>query len=95
MKSKPATSKGGGKLSPSLDTDLAAWCKALAAPAIEDTVPPGWHTTRELAAKLGKAESTLNHNLCRAVREGRAERREFRIPAAGTVRPVPHYRLLK
>jgi hypothetical protein len=46
-----------------------------------------------LAAKLGKAESTMNHQLCRAIREGRAERQEFRIVHGAVCRPVPHYKL--
>jgi response regulator of citrate/malate metabolism len=75
------------------DPDLAAWCQALATPALEDAVPPGWLTARELAAKLGKAESTMNHQLCRAIRQGKAERQEFRIIHGAVCRPVPHYRL--
>jgi hypothetical protein len=93
MKSKPSTSKGGGKLPSSLDPDLAAWCQALATPTLEDAVPHGWLTARELAAKLGKAESTMNHQLCRAIRECRAERQQFRIVHGAVCRPVPHYKL--
>jgi hypothetical protein len=81
------------KRAASPDPDLAAWCAALAAPAIEDTVPPGWLTSRELGAKLGKAGSTIGTLLARAVREGRAERQEFRIRTGSVTRPVPHYRL--
>lgn len=73
----------------------SAWAAALASPLIADTVPPGWLTTREIAAKLGKSDSTVGTLLCRAVREGRAQRQSFRIPAAGTVRPVPHYKVAK
>jgi hypothetical protein len=75
------------------DPDLAKWCAALASPVIEDTVPPGWMTARELAKKLGKADSTMNHLLVRAVAEGRAERQSFRIVSGQVTRPVPHYRL--
>lgn len=77
------------------DPDLAAWCAALASPVPSDAVPPGWLTTRQIAAKLGKSDSTVGTLLCRAVREGRAQRQHFRIPAAGTVRPVPHYKVAK
>jgi hypothetical protein len=86
MKSKISTTK---------DPDLAAWCAALAAPTVTDTVPVGWHTTREIAARLGKGGSTIGGLLCRAVREGRAERQDFRITSGQVTRPVPHYRLLK
>jgi len=50
----------------------SAWAAALAT-TITDDVPPGWHTLREIAVKLGKAESTVGAQLGRAVREGRAE----------------------
>jgi hypothetical protein len=84
MKSKISTTK---------DPDLAKWCAALATPTITDTVPAGWHTTREIAASLGKGGSTIGSLLCRAVREGRAERQDFRITSGQVTRPVPHYRL--
>ena len=77
------------------DPDLAKWCAALAAPATEDEVPPGWHTLRQIAANLGKAESTISTQLGRAVREGRAETQSFRITTGKVVRPVPHYRLVQ
>ncbi len=79
------------KRAASPDPDLAAWCAALATPVIEDTVPPGWLTSRELGIKLGKAGSTIGTLLARAVREGRAERQEFRIRTGSVTRPVPHY----
>ena len=75
------------------DKDLARWCAALAAPIVTDTVPPGWLTTRQIAAKLGKALPTMGALLGRAVREGRAERKTFRITTGAVTRPVPHYRL--
>jgi hypothetical protein len=70
----------------------SAWAAALAT-TITDDVPPGWHTLREIAVKLGKAESTVGGQLSRAVREGRAETQSFRINTGKVVRPVPHYRL--
>jgi len=81
------------KLSTSKDPDLAAWCAALASPVALDTVPPGWLTAKELAAKLGKALPTVSTLLTRAVAEGRAERQMFRIQSGQVTRPVPHYRL--
>lgn len=83
--------KTRGKIPP--DPDLAAWCAALASPVVTDTVPPGWLTARELAAKLGKAAPTVGTLLARAVREGRAERQNFRITTGQVTRPVPHYKL--
>jgi hypothetical protein len=84
MKSNIATAK---------DPDLAKWCAALASPIVVDTVPAGWHTSRDLGKQLGKASSTVGALLARAVREGRAERQTFRITTGAVTRPVPHYRL--
>jgi hypothetical protein len=56
-------------------------------------VPPGWFTTRQIASKLGKALPTTGASLGRAVRDGRAERRLFRITTGAITRPVPHYKL--
>jgi len=75
------------------ELNASAWAAALSAPVIVDTVPPNWHTARELATKLGKAGSTIGTLLARAVREGRAERKDFRIQTGAMARPVPHYRL--
>jgi hypothetical protein len=75
------------------DADLAAWCAALSTTTAQDTVPPGWHTTRELCALLKKSNTRVGELLREAVRENRCERKYFRVAAAGTVRPVPHYKL--
>jgi hypothetical protein len=75
------------------DPDLAKWCAALATSAALDAVPPGWLTARQLAAKLGKSRNTMGSLLASAVREGRAERKDFRIVNGQVTRPVPHYRL--
>jgi hypothetical protein len=75
--------------------EASAWAAALATPAIEDTVPPGWLTSRQLAKMLGKSESRMGHVLCLAVLAGRAEKQSFRITSGQVTRPVPHYRLLK
>jgi hypothetical protein len=77
------------------DPNLAAWCAALASTKMGDTVPPGWHTTRELCTLLGKSDTRVGEMLREAVAAGKCERREFRIPSANTVRGVPHYRLIK
>jgi hypothetical protein len=77
------------------DLVASAWCAALATPIVADTVPDGWHTAREIAARLAKGGSTVGALLARAVREGRAEKQSFRITSGQVTRPVPHYRLLK
>ena len=75
--------------------NASAWAAALAAPQTPDEVPPGWHTAKQLAAALGKAGPTIGTMLCRAVAEGRAEKKSFRITTGQVTRPIPHYRLLK
>lgn len=76
------------------DADLAQWCAALSAGVVTDEVPPGWLTLRQIAAKMGKAESTMGAQIGRAVANGACERREFRIRTGSVIRPVPHYRPL-
>jgi hypothetical protein len=42
---------------------------------------------------LGKSDTRVREMLQQAVANGKCERREFRVPAANTVRGVPHYKL--
>jgi hypothetical protein len=42
---------------------------------------------------LGKSDTRVGEMLREAIANGKCERREFRIAAAGTVRAVPHYKL--
>jgi hypothetical protein len=93
MKSRPSTTKGGGNLPTTFDPDLAAWCAALASPAVTDAIPPGWFTTKQLAAKLGKTRPTMARLLADAVAAGRCEVQRFRITTGAVTRPVPHYKL--
>ena len=85
MKSKLSTTKP--------DTDLARWCAVLSEAKPADKVPPGWFTAKQIAEKTGKACSTIGTQLCRAVAEGRCERKTFRVQTGEMVRPVPHYKL--
>ena len=75
--------------------EASAWAAAFETTITPEEVPAGWHTLRHIAAKLGKAESTIGAHLSRVVREGKAEVKSFRILTGKVVRPVPHYRLLK
>jgi hypothetical protein len=92
MKSRPPTAKAGGNLPPSFDPDLAAWCAALASPAVQDVVPPGWFTTKTLADKLGKTRPTMARLLADAVAAGRCEVQKFRVSVGSFSRATPHYR---
>ena len=71
--------------------DLAKWCAALAANVVTDEVPPGWLTARELGKKLGISDSTMGKKLNRSLREGRVEKKLFRIATGQVTRAVPHY----
>jgi len=72
----------------------SAWAAALTTAIASDKVPEGWHTTRELCMMLGKSDTRIGEMLREALHKGKCERQLFRISTAGTVRPVPHYRLL-
>ena len=75
------------------DPDLAKWCEALATPLVEDAVPPGWHTIKQLSKQLGKPRSSLNRLINDAVAAGRCEVSSFRVVVGSFVRATPHYRL--
>ena len=76
------------------DTDLAAWCAALASATPTDAVPPGWFTPAQLADKLGMTPDRMKRQITGLIRLGRCETKKFRINN-GTrgVYPLPHYRL--
>lgn len=75
------------------DPDLARWCAALAAPIIEERVPPGWFTTKQLAEKLKKPRPTIQRQIYAAVEAGKCEVRSFRVNVGSFSRATPHYRL--
>jgi hypothetical protein len=83
--------KTRGKIPP--DADLAAWCAALASPIIEDAVPTGYFTTKQLSAKLGKPRPTMARLLHEAVAAGKCEVQNFRVNVGAFARSTPHYRL--
>lgn len=72
----------------------SAWAAALL-PNNEDEVPLGWFTSHQIGEALGKSSDTASGQLSRAVREGRAEVRRFRVMTSRGIYPVPHYRLTK
>lgn len=74
------------------DLEASAWAAALAPRVIQDEVPSGWHTVKELSAKLGKPRSSMNRLLQDALADGRCEMQDFRVAAGRLVRKVPHYR---
>ena len=71
----------------------SAWAAALAPSIVQDVVPPGWFTTKQLADKLGKPRPTMTRLLAEAVAAGRCEVQHFRATTGSVTRPVPHYRL--
>jgi hypothetical protein len=75
------------------DLVASAWAAVLTTQKTPDKVPAGWFTAKQIAEKTGKACSTIGTQLCRAVAEGRCERKTFRVQTGEMVRPVPHYRL--
>jgi len=76
------------------DSDLSAWCAALAEPSIAaEAVPEGWFTAAHLAAEMRLDISTVSQRIRRKIEAGQAESRRFRIVTGRGVYPVPHYRL--
>jgi hypothetical protein len=77
------------------DTDLAAWCEALAsvAPSSLEVVPPGWKTIFELADEHKTSQTTLRTKLTGLIASGKCERRKFRVDRNGHAHSLYHYRL--
>lgn len=75
------------------DPELEQWCSALSTQFAEESVPEGWKTSAEICHLINRSSSRVTEMLTTAVRNGRCEKRLFRVQNAGTVRPVPHYKL--
>lgn len=75
------------------DAELAKWCEALSTQFAEETVPSGWKTSKQIAELLNRSPSRISEMLNTAIRNGRCEKKLFRVQNGGTVRPVPHYKL--
>lgn len=71
----------------------SAWAAVLSTAPTLDAVPNGWLTAHQVGKLLCKSATRTGELLRAAIAQGRCERKEFRILSAGTVRPVPHYRL--
>lgn len=71
----------------------AAWSAAAREINQPEPVPANWHTSKQLCKMLKLSDSRVGELLRELLAKGKAERMEFRVAAAGTVRPVPHYRL--
>lgn len=75
------------------DAELAKWCEVLTTSVVEDEVPEGWYTADQLCQKLKRPQSTVGRLLLAAIRDGKCERKKFRVNCGSFVRPVPHYKL--
>ena len=75
------------------DPDLAAWCAALASTVVQDAVPPGWFTIKELSDKLRKPRPTVCRLVTEATAAGRCEVARYRVTTGSVTRPVAHYKL--
>ena len=72
--------------------EASAWAAALASSIVQNVVPPGWFTTRQLAEKLNTPLPTMGRLLSESVAAGRCEVEKFRVTTGSVTRPVPHYR---
>jgi hypothetical protein len=74
----------------------SAWSAALRGPIVPpDVVPPEWFTVRGLAKKLQTPVPTIQGKIKRLFKEGKAERKHYRVQLEKNVREVPHYKLKK
>lgn len=60
---------------------------------VEDRVPEGWKTVEQMAKELGMSYSHTGKLLRSAMKEGKVERRMFRITIGSFARPVAHYKV--
>jgi len=72
--------------------EASAWAAALASSIVQNAVPPGWFTTRQLAEKLNTPLPTMGRLLSESVAAGRCEVQRFRVTTGSVTRPVPHYK---
>lgn len=57
-----------------------------------DEIPRGWSTANQIAEETGNSGSHVRAQLCAAVKQGKVERKDFRILINGRVRAISHYR---
>ena len=58
---------------------------------VSDVVPDGWHTPDHVAASLGISTSHARVICNKAVKDGRMQRRKFRVWQNGRPYPISHY----
>lgn len=64
----------------------------LAQARIEEEVPKGWLTMKEIAKEMGKSVERASSLVRKALEEGKIETRPFKVLRSGVVRPIPHYK---
>lgn len=64
----------------------------LAQARIEEEVPKGWLTTKEIAKEMGLGETQAGRIIRQAVADGKVDVRPFKLNRSGVVRPIPHYK---
>lgn len=58
-----------------------------------DHVPVGWFTIEQISSEIGKSTQTTRNYVKKKVKEGSAQRADYRIRLEQHIRPVPHYKL--
>ena len=59
-----------------------------------EEVLEGWHTLKEIMAETGYTQDYVWQNLEKLVKQGKVEKRKFRIQSTSTIRPIFHYRFI-
>ena len=60
-----------------------------------DTIPDGYMTTEQWAAKENESLAQVGSYLRKGVSLGLIEMKKYRIKLATCVRPVPHYKVIE
>lgn len=73
------------------------WASLLASALSEgsESPPPGFKTSKQIAAESNRSLSHTIKQLLSLVEAGAVERKEFRISTGKRPYPVPHYRIIR
>lgn len=70
------------------------WLKALqeCKPDVE-FVPTGWKTMRQISDETNTPLGTTEKKILHLMKNGKVEKKKFKVDLGSVIRPTPHYRL--
>lgn len=74
---------------------MSKWIKLLDEALKEgiQPVPKGWQSAKQISAETKRSVTDIRKLLAKLVKEGRCERKEFRIQSRKYIVKTPHYKL--